>query len=404
MIFEMRNFSLSSWLDADEKGGRIRGVSPTPRGLVFSGVSAGMIAVGVLRVDGALMALGTGGLICAFVALVVGRWNLKGLELHLTAPHRVFAGSPFDLRLTYFNRRALFGTCLLDLELQLSKTVRLVSQARWTAPQSSSTSKLRGTLSQRGAIREHLCLVSSTFPFALFRFQESLALQHEILAFPQPLVPGEFFDGGPFDDAWEGGGNRASDAPGEPRGLRPYQPGDRAKQIDWPATVRALARGRNPRVREYDPPGFRPHQAALIFHSYGTDHTLIRTDLFERALSLACGTLRHLRGNEIPTTLHADFLSWQAQATFQKEAWGSTLTLLAKATRAEHTEAHDLLREIEGIPTDRALVVISDMPLDTWQHLIPVRSALLIDIHQHRIAQKGLQYSRRSPLVSQPVS
>jgi uncharacterized protein (DUF58 family) len=85
--------------------------------------------------------------------------------------------------------------------------------------------------------------------------------------------------------------------------------GDRAKLIHWPATIRSQARGRSPRVREYDPPGLRPHHTVVIFHSFGTDHTLIRTDLFERSLSLACGTLRHLRGIGVPSNLRADFLS-----------------------------------------------------------------------------------------------
>jgi putrescine transport system substrate-binding protein len=49
----------------------------------------------------------------------------------------------------------------------------------------------------------------------------------------------------------------------------------------------------------------------------------------------------------------------------------------------------DKVREILG----------DDMPLDTWKHLAPGRPALLIDIHQHRVAQKNLNLSRR-PSVS----
>ena len=103
-------------------------------------------------------------------------------------------------------------------------------------------------------------------------------VQQEMLVFPKALVPKEFFSSGEFDDAWHGEGLQAGDSPGEPRGLRPARPGDPAKNIHWPATMRAFARGRAPRIREMDPPGLRPRRATVLFHSFGTDGTLIRTD------------------------------------------------------------------------------------------------------------------------------
>jgi uncharacterized protein (DUF58 family) len=210
------------------------------------------------------------------------------------------------------------------------------------------------------------------------------------------MVPREFFAGGGFDETWDGEGRRVAEAAGEPRGLRAFQPGDRAKQIHWPATLRALARGRHPRVREDDPPGFRPRKARVIFHSFGTDHTLIRTDLFERALSLTCGTLRHLRNLRVPATLYADFLSWQPRESFRKVAWNEILTTLARASRADHTEAHDVVRQIEGTPRDHALIILSDMPLGSWKHLVPGRPTFLIDVQQYRVARKALKPARSS--------
>jgi len=353
-----------------------------------------MIVIGLFRIDGALISLGAAGLLLALLTLLAARWNLTGLKFHLTAPRRVFANTPFNLRLSVLNQRALFGSWQLTLDLHLSKSVHLSSYARWTAARSASTSKILGAIPNRGAVAKHPCLVTSTFPLGLFCSQKQVAIDHEILVFPQALVPREFLASGQFDDAWEGEGDQASDAPGEPRGLRPYQPGDRAKQIHWPATIRALARGRDPRVREYDPPGLRPRRASVIFHSFGTDHTLIRTDLFERALALVCGTLRHFRAIGVPTNLVADFLFWKPQPTFQTEAWSKTLPLLAHATRADHTEAHDLLTEIESAPSDHALVVISDMPLEAWKHVIPDRPLILIDIRQHQFKQKDLNLQK----------
>lgn len=380
-------------------------VTITPRGAFFIGASFAMIIAGLFFIDGVLIALGGAGVILIVIVIIFGKWNLKRIQLKLTAPRRVFADTPFDLRMAQLNRRSLFDACSTDLELQLSKLVKITSHSPWTAARSSSTSKLRGSIPTRGAISQHPCLLKSAFPLGLFRFQSKLSVEHEILVFPKPIVPREFFATGEFDDAWNGQGYQAGDAPGEPRGLRPYQPGDRAKQIHWPSTIRSIARGRNPRVREYDPPGLRPRQAVVIYHSFGTDNTLIRTDLFERSLSLVCGTLRHLRGIGVPTFLLADFLSWKSQATFNSEAWSETLTRLARATRAENTEAHDVIAEIEAIPASQALVIISDMPPEAWKHILPKRRMLIVDIRQHRYQTKGFSFSSRTPaLPSAPVS
>ena len=360
-----------------------------------------MTVAGLLRIDGVLIALGMAGILLTLIVLVFGKWNLRGIQLQLTAPRRVFADTPFDLRMTQFNRRSLFDACSTDLELQLSKSVKIDTHSSWTAARSSATSKLRGSIPTRGAISQHPCILKSTFPLSLFRFQRKLEVEHEILVFPKPLVPREFFATGEFDDAWNGEGHQAGDAPGEPRGLRPYQPGDRAKQIHWPSTIRSIARGRNPRVREYDPPGLRPRQAVVIYHSFGTDNTLIRTDLFERSLSLVCGTLRHLRGIGVPATLRADFLSWKSQPTFHSESWSEALTLLARANRSDHTEAHDVIAEIEATTPDQALVLISDMPTEAWKHILPDRSMLIVDIRQHRYAKRSLRFKSQKELATQ---
>lgn len=134
-----------------------------------------------------------------------------------------------------------------------------------------------------------------------------------------------------------------------------------------------------------------------MFHSFGTNHTLILTDLFERALSLVCGTLRHLRGIGVPANLRANFLCWKSQKTFHAEAWSDTLTLLSRAKRAKHTEEHDVLAEIEITPAKDAIIVISDMPLTSWKNIMPERRILIIDIQQHRFEQRDLNFKSRSP-------
>lgn len=368
----------------------------TPRGAALLGAAVALLVAGLLKIDGALVALGAAGLLLILLVLIMGRWNLTRLRLKLQAPSRVFADTPFDLRVTQINHRNLFDAYGIDLEVELSNIAKVRSHASWTAARSSATAKLRGSIPRRGAIPEHPAHLRSKFPLSLFEHRRQIVLNQEILVFPKALVPREFFASGEFDDAWNGEGLQPGDSPGEPRGLRPFRPGDQAKRLHWPATIRSLARGRDPRVREYDPPGLRPRRATIIFHSFGTDHSLIRTDLFERALSLTCGTLRHLRRIGVPTTLRADFLLWEKVQTFQSEAWSETLAILARARRAEGTEAHDLIAEIEAVPKDEALVIISDMSPDAWCHILPDRKALIIDIHQHAYKKRGMKFTPKN--------
>tara|TARA_S200000501_G_scaffold110784_1_gene104140 strand:- start:1013 stop:1363 length:351 start_codon:yes stop_codon:yes gene_type:complete len=94
----------------------------------------------------------------------------------------------------------------------------------------------------------------------------------------------------------------------------------------------------------------------------------------------------------VPSNLRADFLAWKNQKTFHAEAWSDALTLLAQAKRANHTEAHDVLAEIEATPAEDAIIIISDMPLESWKHIIPERRVLIIDIQQHRFRQRDLNF------------
>ena len=351
-----------------------------------------LFSAGILRIDGPLISLGLVGLIVLAIVFVIGRWNLSNLKLHLQAPARVFADTPMDLRLSLENHRSLFDTYEINLQLDLSSGTRIHTHVKWAAAGSSAISKLRGSIPNRGAVSNPPCLLSSGFPLNIFTYQKRITISLEILVFPLALLPREFFACGEFDDAWHGEGFQTGNAPGEPRGLRPFRPGDPAKRLHWPATIRSLARGRAPRVREFDPPGIRPRKATVIFHSFGTDGALIRTDLFERALSLLCGTLRHLRSIGVPTTFTSDFLAWKSLPSFQTSAWSEALTVLACAKRAGDTEAHNLVATILETPPEDALVVISDMPPAAWSHILPNRKVLIVDIQQHNCGKRDMNF------------
>jgi len=363
----------------------------TPKGAIIVGGSLALIAAGFVRIDGVLITVGAAGLLILAGTLLLGRSNLKRLALSLRAPARIYADTPFDLRLTLQNRRAVLDAFGIGITLNLSQQANIRTTASWTAAGSSATVKLSGSIPGRGAVEMQPFTLRSSFPLDLFRHLASGQTRHEILVYPRPLLPREFFTHGALHDASTLPGTTPGNAPGEPRGIRPWQPGDAAKQIHWPASARALSRLRGLRIRENDPPGFHPQHCTVFFHSYGTSGELIRGDRFERALSLTCGALRYLRDHGIPAVLLADFLYWRPLPVLTRAGMGNALVSLARAERANGTEAHDLLRALDTVPADHSLLLISDMPIGTWAHAIPKRPCLPIDIRQHKYGHRQLK-------------
>lgn len=362
----------------------------TPKGAILIGSSLALIAAGFMRIDGILITLGAAGILLLLGTFLLGRRNLRRLSVSLRAPARVYAATSFGLRLTLSNKRTILDTFTIEIALRLSRQAELSTTAPWTAAGSSSSVKLLGTIPGRGSVIDHPYTLRSTFPLDLFRHEASGYASHEILVYPRPLVPREFFTHGALHDSSLLPGVTPGSAPGEPRGVRPWQPGDPAKHIHWPASARSMSRRRGLRIRENDPPGFHPQHCTVLFHSFGTSGELIRNDRFERALSLVCGTLRHLRDHGIPTTLVADFLDWKPLPVTSRAGMGRALIALARAGRANGTEAHDLLAALDSIPPTHSLLLLSDMPTSAWSHTLPKRPALLIDIRQYRFGNKQL--------------
>ena len=367
----------------------------TRRGAILLGASLALTILGVFRVDGILITLGlSGGLLLTGSWLLV-RKNLTSLSLRLRAPTRVYADHPFDLRVILHNNRGLLDAFNIKIELRLAGQVHINSFAPWTAAGSASEVHLRGAIPGRSAHSEHEYSLKTTMPLGLFSLKASGRVSHEILVFPRPLSPRELSTQGSLHDASLLPGITPGHAPGELRGVRPWQAGDPAKHIHWPASARSFTRCRGLRVRENDPPGFYPRHCVVLFHSFGMSGQLIRADRFEWALSLACGTLRYLREHGIPTTFLADFNDWEPLSVISRSSFGNLLVSLTRAQRQHDTEAHDLTPVIDRIADDHSLIVISDMPKESWVDTLPKRPAISVDIRQHNYGARKLKV--RSP-------
>ncbi|MDE0594128.1 MAG: DUF58 domain-containing protein [Roseibacillus sp.] len=363
----------------------------TPRGAILLGASLALIVLGFVRLDGVLITLGCSGYLLLAGCLVLSRFNLNRLAISLRSPTRLYANAPFDLRVIINDRRSFLDAFGIKINLSLADQVDIQTYAPWTVAHSASEVRLRGSIPGRSALAEHPYTLNSVTPLGLFHVKASGTVEHEILVFPRPLTPRELFTQGALHDASLLPGTTPGSAPGELRGIRPWQPGDPAKRIHWPASARSLSRRRGLRIRENDPPGFYPQHCTVLFHSYGMSGELIRADRFERALSLTCGTLRYLREHGIPTTFLADFNEWSPLTVSSRHTFGKLLISLTRAHRRNDTEAHDLDPVIERIPKEQSLIVLSDMPPNAWVDALPSRPAVVVDVRQHRYGTRKLQ-------------
>jgi uncharacterized protein (DUF58 family) len=357
----------------------------TRRGTFLLAGSAVLVVAGLMLIDGVLAAMGLAGLLLLALVWLVGRANLARLTLDLDAPPRVFGGAVFPLRVTLRNPRRWIDAFQVDLEFNVAGAKDETAHARWTAAGSAADLTLRTSLPHRGEFHRHPIRFRSRSPLGLVEMYAQHRGEAPILVYPRPLTPIELQAPGVLMDAAPLEGASAGDAPGEPRGLRSYRSGDPVRRIHWSTTIRSFARGAPPVVRENDPPGFHPQHAQVLFHSFASDGELIRPDRFERALSLACGTLRHLHSLGIPATFCADFDGWREFSVSTRSQLSTCLAALAAARRARDTEVHDLQGALARVPAARTLIIISDMPADGWRRHLPSRSLepLVIDIRHH---------------------
>jgi len=370
----------------------------TARGAALAGGALALVTSGVVVADGFLIIIGLCGIILLGLAWILGFLSLKNMEVRLHIPSRVSAGSAFELELTLHNHRTLLDSFNTEIQLQLLGSAgckdagaMVEMLAPWIPSGSAARLKQQVTLRSRGFADKHPVRLTGTFPLSLFRLHRDYPVRQEITITPRPIPPIELNSDGSMHDALPRNGCSAGQNFGEPRGIRPWQAGDSAKHIHWPASARALAHGHNLRVREYDPPGFHPDHCHIVFHSYATGGEMLREDRFERTLSLLAGALTELQGSGIPCLLTADFNHWAPMPCGNRQQLIECLCHLAKTSRARGTEAHDLESALRAVSSDHTLMILSDMAPESWQHLLARHpQTLIVDIRQVRYRNKTL--------------
>lgn len=366
--------------------------SVTSRGAALIGGSAALLSGGMVLANGTLFVLGLCGVVLLVIAWVANRLNLRELKIDMHTPHQVAAGALFDWELILFNPRKFFDAFQVQVQVHVIKAETLKCYAPWTASGAASRSVQRMVIPGRRFIEHHHACITSVFPLGLFSNIKKIEMRHELVVTPRAIVPCEISEHGSLHDTLPTNGVSRGQAFGEPHGIRPWQPGDSARHIHWAASARASALGLGVLVREYDPPGFHPDQCYLLFHSYASGREMLREDRFERALSLLAGSLVTLQSRGIPCQVNADFLDWIPMVCSNRSQLAKTLAKLTRVNRSADTEAHDLEQTIQQVSSNETLIVISDMPPESWQHMTGKHPrTMVIDIRQVQYRNKSLQ-------------
>ncbi len=345
---------------------------------------------GLFSRDGALMTLGFGGLLLAGACFFLAPLNLRDLELRVRAPRRFHATRSVGIEAELFNGRRILDAYHVQITMRFPQRVEHGGYADWTPAGSVSLLSGRLSIPVRANASEVGCEFFSAFPLGLFEARRTVSVSCPMLVYPRLITPLELLVDGSQPDLMPMAGVAAGNAFGEPRGIRPYQPGDRANQIHQPATARSLARGHGLRVRAYDPPGFHPQCCRIVYHSFAEVGELIRFDRFERGLSLVAGTLAYFQSIYTKVTLQAEFTDWLRRPCENRTQYFECLALLAEIGRPVRTEAGQLAKILQGVPIDERLIVISDSPPENWAELIPTarKEAIVVDIRQIRFKRR----------------
>lgn len=366
----------------------------TLRGYGYFGGATLLLLFGLLATAGNIATLGLALFTVATLGWIWTSWQLRKVEVYLLGPREKFAGREVQLTAVVRNDHAILPAMALRVEVRLADQQADFFCTSLPCGQSQAK-KLIFSLINRVDGADVAVVIESAWPLGLFRHRRRIPSNYWLTVFPRPIVP-------PVLRADQTASSAAADLTvfqplrgDEPGALRPFAPGDASHQLHWPTTIRALASGRQPIVRDFDPPGALPSAVRVIMHSASAsdDRTMVRPDQFERALSLIVGAVENLRSQGLQVSLQTDWADWKVLPCGRDADWRVTLRLLTRAKRESHSTTHELANACRSVPPSTLLVILSDLPLATWQKEVP-KSALLIDLENHRYGLQSMKTGR----------
>ena len=342
------------------------------RGSWVAGASLALAVAGVVRVDGVLLSLALVGVLLLGVSWLLGRANLSLLEMNYDGPRAVTAESAARARIGVRNGRSWLDGFRLEMRVEGPSGMTAAAAVPWVPAGGKSEGEVVLELPGRGAAGL-TTMLESDYPWGLFHFASRREIPREVIVLPRviPPLPESYGRAELGELAVPRSVTRES--PGDWRGLRGYLPGDRAKSVSWPASVRSVARGGGLLVIEPEPPSDQLREVTLLFHSHGGGG-LIRPDRFERALSLLRGETLRLVGLGLPVVWVADFLEWVPVRIEGRKDLAKAGELLARARRSAGTQRHEVAGRLAD--TKGAVRVFSDQPMGEWRDLVGMRDGV----------------------------
>ncbi|MBP7948325.1 MAG: DUF58 domain-containing protein [Verrucomicrobiales bacterium] len=346
---------------------------------------------GYMLPESALLHLGLGGLLLLAASRPLARWNLRCLTAGRTTPASAFAGHLFPVTLELHNSRRKLDAIAIDCEDSIGGSAERGLHAGWVKAGSRVKRKFQTRLLRRGVRHRLRTAVESTFPFGLWKVREESRQTLEMTIFPRPIVP-RILDDPEFASLLEADEAESIqyDYAGDFHGLREFQPGDRIKHIDWPAT----ARSGKIMVRQYDKR--LPSRFLTVFHSFNPGRHR-HGEAFESAMEMLCGLLLHLHGQHIPVDLAASFNGWRVVSMGSREEdLQSALRLLAEARRTPEADLSGLRRVLDGVDSSQRVFVLSDVPVKEWEAHLPELPCLVTCLSVSDLRLKQPRIVRRS--------
>lgn len=166
------------------------------------------------------------------LAVPLGWWNLRGLQVRRVLPTELYAGREASGRLLVRNPRRRLGAHGITL---VDEGTGAVGRAEQIDTGAVSAVPVRWRFGDRGPARLTGVVLSSRWPFGLAEHQVRLPLAADLVVYPRPLpASSRPLWGSGLGAEEEGHGHGA----GEFLGLRAYRAGDPPRMVHWPTTAR----------------------------------------------------------------------------------------------------------------------------------------------------------------------
>jgi uncharacterized protein (DUF58 family) len=227
-------------------------------------------------------------LACILISGVLSRTVLAGVGMKFALPERIFAGQPFLAALEIHNQKDFFPSLSLRVVGEGSKKQPGQILARpvyfpYIANRAVARQRVELTFPRRGVYRQESFGIRTKFPFGLFEKTRRVDSPIEVVVFPDVTPTTQTFEllpliSGEMASYYRGRGH-------ELHSIRPYQPSDSARFVDWKLSAKTGAL----QVREYAREDER--RLMLVFDPFMNIPTSERQladfeSRFERAVSL----------------------------------------------------------------------------------------------------------------------